>query len=298
MREHRSDLGEWRSAHRAADPRLRAFVSGYFASTSRLPCPVRERLLPSAEVPLLLNFGAPHRALEDPATSAWASRDGAWVVGLQDRPQLSEAVGERDFMIVGFTPLGAHHFLRTPMHLVRRQAVDLAALDARLSAEVMGRVGVARGWAARFDAIETLIAERVAHAAQPDGFMSAWRRLEAADGRVPIGVLAAQADCSHRVLIDRFRSCAGATPKAVARLLRFNRAVRSVGALSRGRDCEDRGKPYIEARAVAVGPARPVAWADLAADCGYADQAHLIKEFRQFAGAPPGEFLRSVADVG
>jgi hypothetical protein len=180
VREHCSELGVWRSAHRPADPRLRAFVSGYFASTSRLPGPVRERLLPSAEVPLLLNFGAPHRRLEAERPGDWTSRDGAWVVGLQDRPQLSEAVGEREFMVVGLTPLGAHHFLRTPMHVVRGEAVDLAALDARLAAQVMDRVGAARGWAARFDAIEALIAERVAHAIQPDGFMSAWRRLEAA----------------------------------------------------------------------------------------------------------------------
>ena len=62
--KHRSELGEWQTAQRLADPRLRAYVHGYFASSSHLRIAVQERHLPSTEVPLLLNFGAPHRRLD------------------------------------------------------------------------------------------------------------------------------------------------------------------------------------------------------------------------------------------
>src|SRR5215471_14627281 len=98
--EHRSDLGEWRTVQRAADPRLRAWVHGYFASASRLRMPVQERHVPSTEVPLLINFGAPHRRLDPTCTERWTARDGAWIVGLHDRHQLTQAVGERRFMVV------------------------------------------------------------------------------------------------------------------------------------------------------------------------------------------------------
>jgi len=37
-----------------------------------------------------------------------------------------------------------------------------------------------------------------------------------------------------------------------------------------------------------------VNWAELAADCGYFDQAHLIRDFRAFAGITPREYSRAM----
>jgi AraC-like DNA-binding protein len=299
VHEHTSELGRWRAAQRDAHPRLRAFVWGYFASSSFLPKPVRERHLPSAEIPLFLNFGAPHRRLGAEEPRNWVNHDGAWIVGLHDSHRLCEAIGERDFMIVRFTPLGAHHFLRAPMQQIEGQAVELSALDPKLADLVMSRVGAAANWDDRFAAMEALIAERVAQAAAtPSGLAWAWRRLEAADGRVPLGALAAEVECSHRALIAQFRTQIGVAPKAAGRLLRFNRAIRSLNELSRNRGGEPAGKPYIESRAPDDLSAPAVDWVDMAADCGYFDQSHFIKEFRQFAGATPTEFLRGMADLG
>jgi AraC-like DNA-binding protein len=294
--EHDSALGQWQAVQRSADPRLRGYVHGYFASSSLLKIVVRERHLPSVEVPLLLNFGAPHRRLDGLSGSGWTKRDGAWVVGLHDRHLLSEAVGERHFMVVRFTPIGAHLFLRTPMNLVANQAIDLADIDSNLARLLLARVGAMPGWSERFDAVEALIMERILSQVAPLAIGSAFRTLESAHGRVPLGWLASEAACSHRHLIAQFRTFVGLPPKTVARLLRFNRAMRALHGPSHRRRDEPAGKPYIEAPTTKQFRVSAISWADVAADCGYADQAHFTKEFREFSGSTPAQFLREVLD--
>lgn len=293
--EHRSELGQWQTTQRFADPRLRAYVHDYFASSSHLRMPVQERHVPSTEVPLLLNFGAPHRRL-DVCSGEWTARDGVWVVGLHNRHHFTTAVGDRHFMVVRFTPMGAHLFLGLPMHLIANEAVDLELIDPALARVLVSRIVVAGSWTDRFTAMESLIAERVADAEIPASISLAWRRLVATDGRIALGLLASEMDCSHRTLIARFQTCVGFPPKTIARLLRFSRAVRSLDRLSRTRANGPSGKPYIEGKQPEDRPVgRAIQWADVAADCGYFDQAHLIKDFQEFAGRPPDAFLRQVS---
>ena len=79
--------------------------------------------------------------------------------------------------------------------------------------------------------MESLIAQRIAEAEMPCSVGLVWRRLVATDGRIALGSLAGEMDCSHRTLIARFRTCVGFPPKTIARLLRFNRAVRALDML-------------------------------------------------------------------
>jgi AraC-like DNA-binding protein len=119
----------------------------------------------------------------------------------------------------------------------------------------------------------------------------------ATDGRIALGSLASEMDCSHRTLIARFRTCVGFPPKTIARLLRFNRAVRSLAGLSRTRANEPVSKPFVEVTQAEDRLVGAIQWSDLAADCGYFDQAHFIREFREFAGSTPAAFLRQVSDL-
>src|SRR5262249_59217722 len=85
-------------------------------------------------------------------------------------------------------------------------------------------------------------------------------------GRVSIDTLAAKANLSGRQLERRFLDEVGIPPKRLARIVRFQRALRVLAARQAG----ERG-------------------ADLAARLGYADQAHFIRDFREFAGHTPTE---------
>ena len=86
--------------------------------------------------------------------------------------------------------------------------------------------------------------------------------------------LAREIGWSPRYLGSRLQAETGLTPKAAARVVRFDRARRLLQRWS---------------ASTAGGP--PPVLADLAAGCGYYDQAHLAREFRAFAGCPPTQWL-------
>ena len=95
----------------------------------------------------------------------------------------------------------------------------------------------------------------------------AWRRLVASRGGLDIATLAADVGWSRRHLSDQFGAEYGVSPKQMARVLRFERS-----------------------KAMFVRPARPTL-AAIAAECGYADQAHMAREWRALAGASPTQWL-------
>ena len=296
--EHQSELGEWQTAQRPAHPRLRAHVHGYFASSSHLRISLQERHLPSTEVPLLLNFGAPHRRLNAVGAAEWTSRDGVWVVGLHNRHQLTTAVGERHFMVVRFTPIGAHLFLGLPMHLIANEALDLALVDPALARAIVSRVGVASSWTDRFAAMESLIAERVAEAEIPSCVGPALAQARghrwphrARFTRLRHGLQPPHPDCE----IPDVRGISAEDDREAAALQSRRARARPT---QRTRANEPASKPYIEGKQADDRRVGAIQWADLAADCGYFDQAHLIKDFREFAGSTPAAFLRHVSVAG
>jgi AraC-like DNA-binding protein len=84
----------------------------------------------------------------------------------------------------------------------------------------------------------------------------------------PVAAVVREAGYSHRHVTQTFRDQVGLGPKTYGRLLRFGRALDRIAS-----------EPAID-------------WADLAAAEGYADQAHLTREFRAIAGLTPGQYRR------
>jgi AraC-like DNA-binding protein len=137
--------------------------------------------------------------------------------------------------------------------------------------------------------MEALIGNRVAASAVPPPIELAWNSLARTWGQTPVGGLAATAGCSHRHLIQQFRTCIGLPPKKVATLLRFHRLINTI---TRTGPADSPNRPYLEGSAPPGDLGKR--WADIAAECGYFDQSHFIHDFRSFTGATPSELLRGI----
>jgi AraC-like DNA-binding protein len=230
---------------------------------------------PAGGVSVLFNLGPP-QALIDPATGGITWYDGAWAAGERERPLRLAAPWGSDLVGVQFRPGAAGAFLGVPLGALAERIVDLADLwpDA---AELRERLAPAAGSAARLALLERELQARLARAASKvrpaaherlDGLVE--HAVEALRRRGPgasIGGLADDLGLSRRHLARVFADRVGIGPKALQRVLRFQRVIRATAAL---------GRP---------------AWAEIALRCGYFDQAHLIRDFRRYTGIRPSEYL-------
>jgi AraC-like DNA-binding protein len=191
----------------------------------------------------------------------------SFLAAMHDRFALAGATGPAECLEVKLTPIGAYLLLAVPMDELSNRTVALDDVLGAAADELAERLAAAPSWAERFAIVDTAFLVRLSRArAMAPGVVAAWTRLRRTHGCTDIGALAEELGWSRKHLIACFREHIGLPPKTVASILRFNRAVQLMDG-------------------------QHITWGALALESGYYDQAHMIRDFRRFAGVTPGEFL-------
>ena len=183
------------------------------------------------------------------------------------------AVGPADFAgrahVVGayFHPARAFLFTRAPASEMTDRVRSLRDLWGRPAAELLNGIGEADCEEERIDRLESALLLRMRQVQAPNTNLNV-RGLAAyvqrRCGGVAVKLLADAAGVSRQHLTRTFRESVGVCPKTYCRLARFQAGL----AFTR------RG-PQVD-------------WAQAAAEMGYADQSHMIAEFRRFSSLTPG----------
>ncbi|MCG6497946.1 helix-turn-helix domain-containing protein [Kitasatospora sp. A2-31] len=248
---------------------LRPYVAWYSGYRQRGIAPAVHRGLPSPYLTFILTLDEPLTVAEHPDPAQPGDDYATLLGGLHTRPALITHDGRQSGVQIAVHPLAARALFGLP-------AGELAGLDVPAEA-VLGAAGrrlqerlrEAGDWPARFAALD----DALLRAARPSGrvpaeVLWAWQALLRSGGGLPVAALARETGWSGRHLQGRFRRETGLAPKAAARVIRFDRARRLLGA---------------------PGPVPRLA--ELAVRCGYFDQAHLAREFRALAGCAPSVWL-------
>jgi len=244
------------------------FVEQFWFSADA-PLHTRVRVLPRGTIELVINLRDDEIRIFDPAQTDIPRRfTGAVVSGAYSRyfdPQVHESV-----MGVHFRPGGATAFLAVPAGELAESHVDLESVWGPAARELRARLCEAAAPETRFLLLEAALLERLLRAPERHPAVpAALAALETADEAVSVREIARDLGLCHRQLIQVFTSSVGLTPKRYQRVCRFQRA-RELGRHTASPD-----------------------WAHVALECGYFDQSHLIRDFRQFTGFSPGEFTRA-----
>jgi AraC-like DNA-binding protein len=253
---------------RPAEP-LRPYVAWYAGYRQRGVPPARHRGLPSPFLTFIVTLDEPLVILAHPDPKQQPGHFLTLLGGLHSAPALIAHEGAWSGIQVALRPLGTRALLGLPAGELAEVDVPAEAVLSDLGAELRARILAAAGWSERFAVLDEILLRRmnVADVAPEVGW--AWRQLLTSGGAILVSDLAEQTGWSGRYLARRFREEIGLTPKAAARVIRFHRARHLLA--------HQAGGPY--------------RLADLAATCGYFDQAHLAREFNALAGCPPSQWL-------
>jgi AraC-like DNA-binding protein len=275
---HDPALGDYRFARALPAPELRPFVREYVGYLDQAQAVVRRRELPIPNTVVIINLGAAWRML-DPESGRETGVFHSFAAGMSEQFALVEGTGRAHCFHMDLTPLGGYRFFGLPMQAISGQIFELAdVLNGGLE-NLRERLFEARGWAQAFNVLDEFIARRFATGRLVQREIRwAVSELQRTRGATRIGDLCVQLGCSRKHLRQRFLEQVGTPAKQLAQLLRFNHAIERMEAL----------KPNPPERQLAA----------LALSCGYADHAHLSREFRRFSGWSPSEFLSqpSIAD--
>jgi AraC-like DNA-binding protein len=253
---------------------LRQHVRRYVGWWEHRTSPLYRRELPSAEVPLIINFGAPIR-LFDVADRTRSTELGSFATGAYDAHVVVEANGSQGGIQIDFTILGMRLFLGRPLADLANRGIALDDVFGAAGRRLTWELHDAPTWESRFDLLDREIAARIALARKPASeVLCTWTRIVESGGLMSIQSVVEETGWSQKHLISQFREHIGLAPKMFARVMRFGTAV-------------DRLRHRAHASLT-----------DLALDCGYYDQSHFDRDFRAFAGVTPTELLATLGSQG
>jgi AraC-like DNA-binding protein len=227
----------------------------------------RLTLPPSPAAWLIVNLGAPFRIRAGTDIDAAEYADGVVVTTPTRALEFGYPPGTRS-VGVHFKPWGPAPFLPMPAGELCDRPVTLEDVWGRPTvAELRDRLATAAGPHEMLTLLEDQLMRLVCETAGLGLVRHTSSVIAAATGAVAIGELSVAAGVSSTHLAQRFKEVIGVTPKRLARTYRFTATV------------------------LAIDPAGPVDWAELAARAGYYDQAHFGHEFRTFTGLTPTRYL-------
>ena len=173
---------------------------------------------------------------------------------------------------VRFRPGSAAALLHMPQRPLLGTTHGVDALDGRLARDLAAIRDRARSMDDAVDQVQRYLCTRIDSRWSDPRVLAAVETIRRHGGQMAIDDLATRIGMTRRHLERRFDTLVGISPKRLARIVRFQRALQN---------------------AAAAGGSGVTT----AVECGYADQPHFIREFTELAGCSPGAHLLRHAEL-
>jgi AraC-like DNA-binding protein len=230
----------------------------------------KEKLLPDASVELIVDLSeGPKKLYDRQDILRYTGYNRCWISGMQNRYLVIGTEKGSSMMGAHFRTGGAAPFFGFPISELTAHVVELDLIWKREILYLREQLIEASAVDAKFDLLEAYLIGKAQSRLEPDKTIAAALATLHSWPVIPVRELASRLGLSHKQMLARFDCRVGLTPKLTSRILRFRQSLAAAHCVQ---------EPD---------------WSDLAAACGYYDQAHFIHEFQQFAGMTPAEYHRN-----
>lgn len=193
-----------------------------------------------------------------------------WLSGLQKNYISISALPDSEMFVIKFKPGGAIPYLHKALDEISDSVIPAEQVFGEDVLELRDKIKNASSSTDKYSQAETFLTDRFDADFLPDE--SVYKAIESIKCdpeffETTMMEIIEESGFSKKHFIDLFRKCVGVTPKYFQRILRFNCII-----------------PKVQQQ-------KEISWPQISAECGFYDQAHFIREFRQFSGYNPKAFL-------
>lgn len=249
-------------------PHLAQYVKCYWTleQGTRMGSPIAEPVVPDGCIEIVFNLADRFERLG--GEGEIETQPATIVAGQMQKSVMIRPTGRVRLFGIRFQQAGAFPFFRFSLSELTDRIDALDLIWGTEGRELEERVNEAADLATRILIIENRLEQGLLTPVKTDvSLVRASQAILQSGGTDPVGHVASFAGMSERGLERAFRQKIGVSPKLFSRIIRFQNVLRSLEKNS--------GSPLI----------------DTALETGYYDQAHMIKDFGQFAGKSPTAFL-------
>lgn len=251
-------------------PPLSSFVELFWFYDGYSPGPhSKERLMPDGSVELVINLKEDEARIYDrEKLDKYQRHPGALLCGPHSSFFVIDTSQQASVIGVHFKPGGAFPFFKMPAGELHNLHVSLEDLWGHEAGLLRERLLEAQTPENKFQVLEECLLEQACRPLERhravDCALGLFRNIHTSPAMADVSD---QIGISSRHFIQLFSNEVGLTPKLFARVRRFQQVLQQIRT----------GSDF--------------SWADMAAGCGYFDQAHFIHDFKEFSGINPTTYL-------
>lgn len=232
-----------------------------------------DKLLPDGGIYIIINMlEKPERLYLDEQLTTYKEFTGCFISGQQKRFIFIEAEHASN-MAIKFKLGGASPFFDFPVSKLNNKVMQLEPILGPKISELRQAILDEKKVAGKFKKAEDFFLANIrSDFSDNDKFREVLEFIAERPTLATIKQLATMAGVTQKHLITLFGRQVGLTPKALARIFRFQKVIAELEKTQK------------------------LDWMQVAVDCGYYDQAHFIKDFYAFSGIRPGAYPEQKGD--